>query len=85
MIKVWTNPNCVQCEQTKRFLDKKDIDYNVFDLSENKEALQKFIDMGFKSAPIVETDTDIWSGFKIDKLEGLAKLDAINKIVGGEG
>lgn len=85
MIKVWTNPNCVQCNQTKKFLDKNDIDYNTFDLSTNKEDLQKFINMGFKSAPIVETENDIWSGFKIDKLQGLAQLNKINKITGGEG
>ena len=41
--------------------------------------------MGFKSAPIVETENDIWSGFKIDKLQGLAQLNKINKITGGEG
>lgn len=73
MIRVWTNENCVQCDQTKRFLDKSNIQYLTLDLSQNQDDLQRFLDMGFKSAPIVETDSDIWSGFKLDKLKMLAK------------
>ena len=69
---VYTNPNCVQCDQTKKFLDKESIPYEVKDLQTNKEDLMRFIDMGFKSAPIVETEDDIWSGFKLDKLKTLA-------------
>jgi glutaredoxin-like protein NrdH len=69
---VYTNPNCVQCEQTKKFLDRESIDYEVKDLTENKDDLVRFINMGFKSAPIVETEDDIWSGFRIDKLKTLA-------------
>ena len=71
MVKVYTNPNCIQCDRTKKFLDDADIEYEVIDLSSDVESLTKFIDMGFKSAPIVETDNDIWSGFKYDKLKGL--------------
>ena len=69
---VYTNPNCVQCEQTKKFLDRESIEYEVKDLGKNKDDLVRFINMGFKSAPIVETEDDIWSGFKIDKLKTLA-------------
>jgi len=71
MVKVYTNPNCIQCDRTKKFLDDAEIEYEVIDLSSDIESLTKLIDMGFKSAPIVETDNDIWSGFKYDKLKGL--------------
>lgn len=73
MIRVWTNQNCVQCDQTKRFLDKVNIQYLTLDLSQNPDDLQRFLDMGFKSAPIVENGDDIWSGFRIDKLNKLAE------------
>jgi len=72
MIRVWSNENCVQCEQTKKFLTDNNIDYLTLMLKDNPEDTQRFIDMGFKSAPIVETEDDIWSGFKIDKLKELA-------------
>jgi glutaredoxin-like protein NrdH len=67
---VYTNPNCVQCEQTKRFLDKEGIEYTVENLQsdDNYEKLVEFVNQGFKAAPIVVTDTETWSGFKPDKL-----------------
>jgi glutaredoxin-like protein NrdH len=71
MTTVYTNPNCVQCDQTKRYLDLKGISYEVVDLSENQEALEMVVGLGFKSAPVVITDTDKWSGFRLDKLSAL--------------
>ena len=67
---VYTNPNCVQCEQTKKFLDKEGIEYTVENLQsdDNYEKLVEFVNQGFKSAPIVVTDTETWSGYKPDKL-----------------
>jgi glutaredoxin-like protein NrdH len=69
-VTVYTNPNCVQCEQTKKFLDKEGIEYTVENLQsdENYEKLVEFVNQGFKSAPIVVTDTETWSGYKPDKL-----------------
>lgn len=71
MIKVYTNENCVQCDQTKKYLDNAGIPYEVKPFAENQDDLKKFIDMGFRAAPIVETENDVWSGFKLDKLKGL--------------
>ena len=67
---VYTNPNCVQCEQTKKFLNKEGIEYTVENLQsdDNYEKLVEFVNQGFKSAPIVVTDTETWSGYKPDKL-----------------
>jgi glutaredoxin-like protein NrdH len=69
-VTVYTNPNCVQCEQTKKFLDKENIEYTVENLQsdDNYEKLVDFVNRGFKSAPIVVTDTETWSGYKPDKL-----------------
>lgn len=71
MIKVYTNVNCVQCDQTKKFLDNAGIKYEVRPFADYPEELDRFISQGFKAAPIVETDNDVWSGFRIDKLKGL--------------
>lgn len=70
-VTVYTNPNCVQCEQTKKYLDKEGIEYTVENLQsdENYEKLVEFVNQGFKAAPIVVTDTETWSGFKLDKLK----------------
>ena len=67
---VYTNPNCVQCEQTKKFLNREGIEYTVENLQsdDNYEKLVEFVNQGFKAAPIVVTDTETWSGYKPDKL-----------------
>lgn len=72
-ITIYTNPNCVQCDQTKRYLDNKSIPYETVDLSTNQDALEMVVAKGFKSAPVVVTDTDEWSGFRLEKLHNLVE------------
>lgn len=75
MIRVWTNENCIQCERTKKFLDDNDIPYLTLSLMDNQDETRKFLDMGFRTAPIVETENETWSGFKLDKLKSLVEGD----------
>lgn len=72
MVIVYTNENCVQCEQTKKFLDREEIQYETKAFADHPDDLKRFVEMGFRSAPIVETDNDVWSGFRLDKLKTLA-------------
>ena len=72
MITVYVKPNCVQCDQTKKFLDRSEIEYTTIDIDQDQEALEKVFNMGFRSAPVVITDNDAWSGFRLEKLKGLA-------------
>lgn len=71
MIKVFSKPNCVQCEQTKRFLSKHNIPYETTDVTKDTEARNLVTELGFFSMPVVVTDHDKWSGFRIDKLNDL--------------
>jgi glutaredoxin-like protein NrdH len=71
MITVYTKPSCVQCDATKRMMDKLNIEYSTVDITVNEEALDLVISKGFKSAPVVITDDDSWSGFNPDKISGL--------------
>lgn len=73
-VTVYTTPNCMQCESTKRQFDKLGIVYTVEDLTAPKNAakLKEFREQGFAAAPIVTTDRKIWSGFKYDKIQSLA-------------
>ena len=72
-VKVWTTPNCVQCMQTKKEFDKLGVTYEEESLVDNVLALEGFKAMGLLQAPIVETDTKRWSGFRIDKIQSLAR------------
>lgn len=68
-ITVWELPNCVQCSQTKKEFDKRGIVYKTRKLT--PKAVDKFLNYGFTSAPIVETDSKRWSGFRLDKIKSL--------------
>lgn len=70
-ITVWTLPNCVQCMQTKREFDKLGIEYQERRLDKSKKAVDRFIEMGLIAAPIIETDTKRWSGFRLSKIRSL--------------
>lgn len=74
MITVYTKPSCVQCDATKRHLKKLDLEFETVDITENQEAYDKIVAMGFQAAPVVITDTDSWSGYKPDKINGLADI-----------
>lgn len=72
-VTVYTKSNCVQCDQTKKQFDKRGIIYAEVNLEENLEKLEEFKERGLMSAPIVTTDLKEWSGFRLDKIEGLAR------------
>lgn len=69
MIKVYTTPSCVQCNQTKKILDQNSIPYEAIDLSTDAEAMTMVKAMGYSSAPVVVTENSHWSGFRLEKLK----------------
>jgi Glutaredoxin-like protein NrdH len=71
-VTVYTKPGCVQCNATYRALDKKGIPYNSRDISQDEEALERLKALGHMQAPVVETATDSWTGFRPDKIDELA-------------
>ncbi len=70
-ITVYSKPNCVQCEQTKSFLTRKGIEFNIVDISVDKDALVKVQEMGYRQVPVVVTESEHWSGFQPAKLTAL--------------
>lgn len=79
-VTVYTQPNCVQCDRTKRFLDLKEVPYEAIDITENEEAYNFVVSLGYKSVPVVSTDDgDVWSGFRLDKLADLANMLGTDK------
>ncbi len=70
-ITVWVKPSgfCPQCDMTKKEFDKRGIIYTTRKLT--PKAVDRFLNMGLTSAPIVETDDRRWSGFRLSKIESL--------------
>ena len=71
-ITVYTKPSCVQCTATYRALDNKGIEYDILDVTADENALETVKALGYLQAPVVITDEDHWSGFRPDKIAGLA-------------
>ncbi|AZZ57294.1 NrdH-redoxin [Rathayibacter iranicus] len=69
---VYSKPACVQCTSTYRFLDARQVDYTVIDISVDDAALAMVKALGYLAAPVVVletlTGTEHWAGFRPDKL-----------------
>lgn len=70
---VYSNPNCTRCEQTKRFLTVKGIEFESKMISDSPEVMPLIEEKGYRSAPVVVTDNDSWAGFRLDKLNTLVQ------------
>jgi glutaredoxin-like protein NrdH len=70
-ITLWVKPACSMCDATKRQFDKRGIIYRTKRLDKSPKAVERFLAMGLTAAPIVETDTKRWSGFRLEKIKSL--------------
>lgn len=72
MTTVYTKPSCVQCDMTKRYMDKNGIAYTTVDITQDPDALDMILGMGFSSAPVVISEKGSWAGFQPEKIDLLA-------------
>ncbi|MET3959992.1 glutaredoxin-like protein NrdH [Rhodococcus sp. OAS809] len=70
-IAVYTKPACVQCNATYRALDKAGIEYDVIDITENAQARDYVMSLGYLQAPVVVAGENHWSGFRPDEIKKL--------------
>ncbi|MGO1408407.1 MAG: glutaredoxin domain-containing protein, partial [Brachybacterium sp.] len=54
-ITVYSKPLCVQCDATKRALNKAGVAYDVVDITEDADALATVKSLGYVQAPVVIT------------------------------
>lgn len=74
-ITVYTKPACVQCNATYRALDKAGIEYDVIDvidITENPQARDYVMSLGYLQAPVVVAGDVHFSGFRPDEIKKLA-------------
>lgn len=72
MITVYSKPACVQCTATTRALDAKGIDYNIIDLTEDADAMEMVMSLGYRQAPVVVAGEAHWAGFRPDMIGRLS-------------
>lgn len=71
-VTVYTLPSCVQCDSTKRYLQRNLIEFEEVKLHETPEALEMIKGMGYTAAPVVMAGERHWSGFRPDLIGSLA-------------
>ncbi|MBY6389300.1 glutaredoxin-like protein NrdH (plasmid) [Rhodococcus erythropolis] len=77
-ITVYTKPACVQCNATYRALDKAGIEYDVIDITENAQARDYVMSLGYLQAPVVVAGENHWSGFRPDEIKKLTKREVFD-------
>lgn len=75
-ITVYTKPACVQCNATKKALDRAGLEYDLVDISADEEVRDYVMALGYVQAPVVEANGEHWSGFRPDRIKGLASVAA---------
>lgn len=70
-VTVYSKPACVQCNATYRALTSKGVEYDVVDVSEDEAALAHVLSLGYQQVPVVETETEHWSGYRPDNITRL--------------
>lgn len=68
-----TETTCVQCDATRRLLNKLGIPFIERSLEEHPETVEAFKADGYMQAPIVQTNHGVWSGFRPELIKALAK------------
>jgi glutaredoxin-like protein NrdH len=71
-VTVYSKPACVQCTATYRALDRLGVDYQIIDISEDADALDRVRGMGYMQVPVVVAGDSHWAGFRPDMISALS-------------
>lgn len=71
MITVYSKNNCMQCKMTKKFLEQHGANFQEINIDEHPEKVEYVKSLGFMSAPVIEADNLVFSGFQPAKLKEL--------------
>lgn len=73
---VFSKKGCVQCDMTKKVLEKNGVDHQVRMIDaegqEGADAMADFQTHGLRNMPVVVAGDQKWAGFQPAKLQALA-------------
>ncbi|UNY50258.1 glutaredoxin-like protein [Stenotrophomonas phage vB_SmeS_BUCT704] len=72
-VTVYSKPDCMQCNFTKKWLKERNVPYTELNIEEDEDALSKIKEMGYQAVPVIVTEDDSWYGFQPDKLAELVE------------
>jgi glutaredoxin-like protein NrdH len=68
---IYTLPSCVQCDTSKRMMQRLGIEYEEIDMSKDEAAVEYVKELGYTAAPIIVNGSTHWSGFRMEMINGL--------------
>lgn len=84
MIVVYSKPQCMACDQTKKWLGRKGLAFEEKALADHLDVLEEAKASGIMSAPICVTDQGkVWGGMSLDKLREYEADEQYKKEVEG--
>lgn len=69
MFKIYSKPNCINCDKLKQYCNEENIKYNLIDITIDFKAKAKMISEGFRGLPVIEIDNKLYGG-DVDNLIG---------------
>lgn len=73
---VYSKPVCPGCKSTKDLLTALGAEFTVVDISEDLEAREMILGLGFRSVPVVFAGEEKWVGHNESKIK--AAFEALN-------
>jgi glutaredoxin 3 len=71
-VKVYSTPTCPYCTMAKKYLDSKNVKYEEYDVSQDRNAATQMIEKsGQRGVPVLEIDGNIVIGFDKERIDGL--------------
>lgn len=71
-VTVYSKPNCMQCNFTKKWLDDNKIEFKEVNVMDEPQTLMVIKSWGFQSLPVVEIEgQEPFFGFQPDRLESV--------------
>ena len=68
MITIYSKPNCMACNFSKKYLEDKGVEFKEIDVFEDAEALAMLREKGFSQMPVVVINGEFHTGFRPDVL-----------------
>ena len=68
MVTIYSKPNCMACNFTKKYLNDKGVKFKEIDVFKDAEALAMLRDKGFSQMPVVSMDGELHTGFRPELL-----------------
>ena len=71
-VKIYSTPSCPYCVMAKKYLESRNVKYEEFDVSMDRNAAREMINKsGQRGVPVLDIEGNIVIGFDKEKIDSL--------------